>query len=187
MSLIAIMVLAFSMSADAFAAALGKGTELDHPRLSEAVRTGLVFGTIEAITPLIGWVGGLAASAYITAIDHWIAFGLLFAIGAKMIWDSVRRAETAEKPKRHSYFVLVITAIGTSIDAMVVGITLAFLDVNIIGVALAIDAATFMMTTLGVMIGRVAGKTLGRTAEALGGIGLIVIGTAILIEHTMLA
>jgi manganese efflux pump family protein len=86
MNLVAIVIIAFSMSADAFAAALGKGAMLEHPRFSEAVRTGLVFGIVEAVTPLIGWAAGLAASTYITAIDHWIGFALLAAIGGKMIW-----------------------------------------------------------------------------------------------------
>ena len=82
-NLLTTVVLAFSMSADAFAAALGKGAALERPRLSEALRTGVVFGIIEAITPVMGWAAGLSASSYITAIDHWIAFALLAAIGAK--------------------------------------------------------------------------------------------------------
>jgi manganese efflux pump family protein len=82
-NLLTTVVLAFSMSADAFAAALGKGAALDRARLGEALRTGVVFGTIEAITPVLGWAAGLAASSYITAIDHWICFALLLAIGAK--------------------------------------------------------------------------------------------------------
>jgi putative Mn2+ efflux pump MntP len=159
MSLFAIVVLAFSMSADAFAAALGKGSVHDRPRLSEALRTGLVFGTVEAITPVIGWAAGVAASAYITAIDHWIAFALLGVIGGKMILDSLRRPAEQVKPKRHSFGLLLLTAIGL---------------------------ATFVMTTLGIMVGRVIGGKLGRIAEGLGGVGLILIGTKILIEHTML-
>ena len=185
MSLFAIVVLAFSMSADAFAAALGKGSVLDRPRLNEAFRTGLVFGIVEAITPVIGWAAGLAASAYITAIDHWIAFALLSVIGGKMILDMWRPAEQA-KPKRHSFGLLLLTAIGTSIDAMAVGVTLAFLNANIFATALAIGLATFVMTTLGIMVGRVIGGKLGRIAEGLGGVGLILIGTKILVEHTML-
>ena len=186
MSLFAIVVLAFSMSADAFAAALGKGSVLDRPRLSEALRTGLVFGTVEAITPVIGWAAGVAASAYITAIDHWIAFALLGVIGGKMILDCMRRPAEQAKPKRHSFGLLLLTAIGTSIDAMAVGVTLAFLDANIVVTALAIGLATFVMTTIGIMVGRIIGGNFGRIAEGLGGVGLILIGTKILIEHTLL-
>ena len=186
MNLFATIVLAFSMSADAFAAALGKGSTLDRPRLGEALRVGLVFGTVEAITPVIGWAGGLAASAYIAAIDHWIAFALLAGIGGKMIWDAIRRPGEGAKPTRHSLGLLLITAAGTSLDAMAVGVTLAFLAANIVMTAFAIGSATFMMTTIGIILGRVIGEKLGRIAEALGGIGLILIGTRILIEHTLL-
>src|SRR5260370_24887255 len=92
-NLLTTVVLSFSMSADAFAAALGKGAALDRPRFSEALRAGLVFGVVETITPVMGWAAGLAASGYITAIDHWVAFALLVAIGAKMIWESAHRPE----------------------------------------------------------------------------------------------
>ena len=186
MSIFAIVFLAFSMSADAFAAALGKGTRLDRPGWGEALRTGAIFGGIEAITPVIGWALGRAASRYIATFDHWIAFGLLLVIGGKMIWDAVRRHEEDEKPSSHSFMVLAVTAIGTSIDALAVGVTLALIDANIIVNALAIGAATFTMTTIGVMAGRVLGEKFGRYAEAAGGLVLIAIGCKILIEHTAL-
>jgi putative Mn2+ efflux pump MntP len=185
-NLLTTVVLAFSMSADAFAAALGKGAALDRPRLSEALRVGLVFGTIEAITPLMGWAAGLAASGYITAIDHWIAFTLLAALGAKMIWESARRPEARRKPNRHSLRVLMATAFATSVDAMAVGVTLAFVDADIIVIVLAIGCATFLMATVGILIGRLIGEKFGRIAEAIGGLGLIVIGSKILIEHTLI-
>ena len=184
-NLLTTAVLAFSMSADAFAAALGKGAALDRPDLGEALRAGLVFGTIEAIMPLLGWAAGLAASEYITAIDHWIAFALLTVLGAKMIWESARRPEALQKPSRHSLRVLATTAIATSIDAMAVGVTLAFIDADIVPVVLAIGCATFLMTTVGILIGRLIGEKFGRIAEAIGGLGLIVIGAKILLEHTL--
>src|SRR5215831_15502055 len=186
-NLLTTAVLAFSMSADAFAAALGKGAALYRPRLSAALRTGFVFGIVEAITPLMGWAGGLAASKYITAIDHWIAFALLAALGAKMIWESACRSDARPKPNRRSLKVLVATAIATSIDAMAVGVTLAFIDADIVVTVLAIGCATFLMATVGIMIGRLIGETFGRIAEAIGGIGLIVIGARILIEHTLIS
>lgn len=183
MALLPILFLAFSMSADAFAAALGKGTRLDRPGWGEALRTGLIFGTIEAITPVIGWGLGRAASRYIDAFDHWIAFGLLLAIGGKMIADAVRRHDDDEKPQSHSFWVLAVTAVGTSIDALAVGVTLALVNASIMVNALAIGAATFLMTTIGVMTGRVLGEKFGRYAEGAGGVILIVIGTRILIQH----
>jgi putative Mn2+ efflux pump MntP len=187
MSILAILFLALSMSADAFAAAVGKGTRLDRPGWGEALRTGAIFGGIEAITPVIGWGLGRAASRYIAAFDHWIAFGLLLVIGAKMIWDAVRRHEEEEKPQSHSFAVLALTAIGTSIDALAVGVTLALINASIIVNALAIGCATFTMTTIGVMAGRFLGEKFGRYAEAAGGVVLIVIGAKILLDHTLLA
>jgi putative Mn2+ efflux pump MntP len=182
-NLIPIVFLALSMSTDAFAAALGKGACLDRPKFSEALRTGLIFGTIEAITPVIGWALGRAASRYIATFDHWVAFGLLVAIGIKMIWDAFQRDEAKEKPQRHSFMVLAVTAIGTSIDALAVGVTLALIGANIVVNALAIGAATFTMTTLGVMVGRFLGSRFGKYAEGFGGAVLIVIGGLILAQH----
>jgi putative Mn2+ efflux pump MntP len=186
MTFLPVLLLALSMSSDAFAAALGKGARLDRPSLGEALRTGLIFGSIEAVTPVIGWAAGRAASSYIDAFDHWIAFGLLVAIGGKMIWDSLRRSGEEEKPQRHTLAVLAVTAIGTSIDALAVGVTLALIDANIIVNALAIGAATFTMVTIGVMTGRYLGEKFGRIAEAAGGLVLIVIGVKILLVHTLL-
>ena len=186
MTFLPVLLLALSMSSDAFAAALGKGARLDRPSLGEALRTGLIFGSIEAITPVIGWALGRAASFYIEAFDHWIAFGLLAVIGGKMIWDSLRHSAEEEKPQRHTLAVLVVTAIGTSIDALAVGVTLALIGASILINALAIGAATFTMVTIGVMMGRYLGEKFGRMAEAAGGVILIVIGLKILLEHTLL-
>jgi putative Mn2+ efflux pump MntP len=176
MSFLPILLLALSMSADAFAAACGKGAALERPHWGEALRTGLIFGVIEAITPVIGWAAGRAVGGYIAAFDHWIAFGILVLIGAKMIWDAARRHDEDEKPQSHSFLVLAVTAIGTSIDAMAVGVTLALVGANIIVNALAIGAATFTMTTIGVMTGRMLGDKFGRYAEGAGGVVLIAIG-----------
>jgi putative Mn2+ efflux pump MntP len=183
MSYLPTILLALSMSSDAFAAALGKGAVLDRPKFSEALRTGAIFGTIEATTPLIGWGLGRAASFYIAAFDHWVAFGLLAVIGGKMIWDSFQRDENDERPQRHSFWVLALTAVGTSIDALAVGVTLALIGADILVNALAIGAATFLMTTIGVMAGRLLGARLGKYAEGLGGVILIVIGANILAQH----
>ena len=180
-----IVLLSLSMSADAFAASIGRGAAT-RPNMLGAVRGGLVFGTIEAITPLIGWMLGLATSGFIGAVDHWVAFVLLGAVGGKMLWEAIRRddfdAAGAGRPGR-SMATLVATAIGTSIDAAAVGVSLALVGANIVVIALSIGLATFTMTTIGLMIGRGAGQRLGRVVEALGGAVLIGIGTLILFEH----
>ena len=185
MSPFAVFFLAIAMSTDAFAAAVGKGTALQKPRWSEALRTGIIFGVIEAITPIIGWALGLAAADYVKDWDHWIAFGLLSILGIRMIAASVSARDDieAEKPTRHSFWILAITGLATSIDALTVGVGLAFLDVSIVPIAIAIGCATGIMVTIGVMLGRVLGSVAGRWAEAIGGILLIGIGTAILYEH----
>ena len=185
MNLASTALLAMAMSTDAFAAAVGKGTALRQPRWSEALRTGAIFGVIEAITPLVGWALGYAASGYVKAWDHWIAFVLLAVLGLRMLVGALRTpdANAEEKPSSHGFWLLAITGFATSIDAMAVGVGLAFLDVNIVPVAAAIGFATFAMVTLGVMVGRVLGKVAGRWAEAIGGLLLIGIGTLILYEH----
>ncbi|OLP52936.1 hypothetical protein BJF92_17980 [Rhizobium rhizosphaerae] len=184
MSPIAILVLAFSMSVDAFAVSVGRGAALTRPPLKESLRTGAVFGLVEAITPLIGWAAGVAASQYVQAVDHWIAFGLLAAVGAHMLVNAWSQREEAERAApKSSLAVLIVTAIGTSLDAMAVGVSLAFFDVNILVMALAIGLATFVMSSGGMLLGRVIGKRFGRYAEALAGIALVGIGLSILIEH----
>lgn len=189
MNLAAISVLAFAMSTDAFAAAVGKGTALLKPRWSEALRTGAIFGVIEALTPVAGWALGSMASDYVKAWDHWIAFVLLLCLGGHMLIASMKKPgeEEAEKPSRHGFWLLAVTGFATSIDAMAVGVGLAFLDVNIAVVAVAIGLATFTMVTLGVMVGRLLGAVVGRWAEGLGGVLLIGIGSLILFEHLTVA
>lgn len=183
MSLISNTVLAFSMSADAFAASVGKGASLRKPTLRDAARIGCVFGIVETLTPVIGWLLGLAASRVVASVDHWLAFGILGIIGGKMIWEGIS-GEKEEAPASSTVCrVTVLTAIGTSIDAMAVGATLAFLDSGIWLTAAMIGTATFLMTTTGVMAGHYIGRKGGKAAEILGGICLIAIGAMILHEH----
>lgn len=185
MNLISTSLLALAMSTDAFAAAVGKGTALQKPRWREALRTGAIFGVIEALTPIAGWALGLGAANYVKAWDHWIAFVLLGVLGLRMVWAGFAAPEAVEpeKPSRHSFWLLAVTGFATSIDAMAVGVGLAFLDVDILPVAAAIGFTTFVMVTLGVMVGRVLGAVAGKRAEIFGGVVLFGIGTAILWEH----
>jgi len=184
MNIISTALIALAMSTDAFAAALSKGAALHKPKLSEALRTGLIFGRIEAITPLIGWGIGIVTTKYVAAWDHWIAFTLLVVLGLHMIYEGLQAPDlTQEKPSKHSFIILAVTAFATSIDAMAVGVSLAFIDANIIITAAAIGFATFTMVTMGVMLGRVFGSLVGKRAEISGGLILIIIGTYILYEH----
>lgn len=185
MNFASVALLAVAMSTDAFAAAVGKGTALENPRWREALRTGAIFGTIEALTPIIGWMLGLAAARYVTAWDHWIAFVLLGGLRLRMIISGLKVSKQGDSPKpgRHSFWLLAMTGFATSIDALAVGVGLAFLDVSIVPVAAAIGLTTFLMVTAGVMLGRVLGAVAGKRAEIVGGVLLIGIGSAILYEH----
>ncbi|EIW5061619.1 manganese efflux pump MntP [Klebsiella pneumoniae] len=185
MNLSATILLAFGMSMDSFAASIGKGATLHKPKFSEAVRTGLIFGAIETLTPLVGWGLGMLASQFILEWNHWIAFILLVFLGGRMIVEGFRgdSDEACEAPHRHGFWLLVTTAFATSLDAMAVGVGLAFLQVSIVTTALAIGCATFIMSTLGMMVGRFIGPLLGKRAEILGGIVLIGIGSEILWSH----
>lgn len=185
MNPISILLLGLAMSTDAFAAAIGKGAAMKRPRLSQALRAGLIFGVIEAITPAIGWLLGKSASRYVEVWDHWIAFALLLGLGLHMIYNGLKPEsdEPVEEAKKHGFTGLALTGLSTSIDALAVGVGLAFVDTPIFVVAAVIGLCTFSMVTLGVMLGRVLGAMVGKRAEMMGGLVLIGVGAAILYEH----
>ena len=184
MTPIAILILSLSMSTDAFAAAVGRGAA-HRPSLPVALKWGLVFGVVEAITPLIGYGLGSIAANYVQAVDHWIAFILLAVLGGRMIRAGLATDEpaSASRQERHGFWNLATTGLATSIDAMAVGVGLAFIDVNILLVAGVIGACTLVMVTAGIMLGRALGAIVGKRAEIVGGLILIGVGTAILYEH----
>lgn len=185
MSPISILLLGLAMSSDAFAAALGKGAAMTRPTMLQALRVGLIFGVVEALTPIVGWLIGSAASRYIQAWDHWIAFLLLGALGLHMIWKALAEDEeqAAGDSGAGNVFTLALTGLATSIDAMAAGVSLAFVQAPILVVAAVIGACTLAMVTLGVMAGRALGAMIGRRAELVGGVILILVGAAILYEH----
>jgi len=182
---ISILLIAFAMSTDAFAVAISKGASLVRPTLSHALRIGLIFGIIEALTPLLGWALGSIASNAIAEWDHWIAFALLSLLGLHMIKTGLSSHDAHDDDDALSLPIprLILTAFATSIDAFAVGVSLAFVDVNIVVAAFAIGGATLLMATIGVMLGRVLGNLAGKRAEILGGLILIAVGVAVLIQH----
>lgn len=182
MSPAAIAILALGMSVDAFAAALSRGAAGPRVRVGDALRTGAVFGVVETATPVLGWSAGILAAGHVASIDHWVAFTLLGLVGLHCLFAALRRAPDAP-PRRASAWMLLALAVGTSIDAMAVGVSLAVLEVDIWVVAPAIGLATFIMATGGMMAGRLLGSRFGRGAEALAGLALIALGTSILLEH----
>ncbi|NLA67209.1 MAG: manganese efflux pump [Gammaproteobacteria bacterium] len=183
---VSILMLGIAMSTDAFAAAGGKGAAMRDPRLRDALRAGVIFGIIEGLTPLAGWALGNAAAQYVTAWDHWIAFTLLSLLGLRMVWAGLRAnggASDDDGTRHHGFWTLAATGLATSIDALAVGVGLAFLEVDILPVAAAIGLTTLVMVTAGILLGRVLGAMAGKRAEVVGGLLLVAIGAFILYEH----
>ncbi|MBP2228980.1 putative Mn2+ efflux pump MntP [Azospirillum agricola] len=186
------LALAFSLSMDSFAAALSRGACSRRPGLPEAMRVGMAFGVAQCAMPLIGWAVGIAFASLVEAVDHWIAFGLLLAVGGAMIRNAILDSEEEGESDcgpvrsgRNEWLALLTTAIATSIDAAAVGAGLAMVDVDMVTTAALIGAVTFAVAFGGVLIGRAAGSRLGRWAELAGGLVLIGIGAKILVEHTI--
>jgi len=182
---VSILLLGLAMSTDAFAAAIGKGAAMRTPRWRDALRAGLVFGLIEAATPIVGWLLGSSAPDAVEAWDHWIAFGLLAALGLHLIHKALRDGANDAAPPRRGLAALALAGLATSVDAFAVGVGLAFVEVDILAVAAVIGLCTFVMVTTGVMAGRALGQVLGRRAEIAGGTILILVGALIVYEHVL--
>ena len=180
-----VFLLALALAMDAFAAAVGEGAAArPRPGAARALRVGLAFGAAQAVMPLVGWGLGLAFTAVVRELDHWIAFVLLAVIGVRMLHAGlVPQAAEPTLAMRRSGWGLLATALATSIDAAAAGVTLPMLEQPVLLVCAIIGAVTFVMSAGGVPVGAVAGALVGRRAEVLGGVVLIGIGTKILIEH----
>ena len=184
MGLFELLMIAVGLSMDAFAVALCKGLAMPKMNWRRAGVIALFFGGFQAAMPLLGWVMGRQFEKYITALDHWVAFVLLGFIGGKMIWEALREGEK-EAPQEESMDIkeMFMLSIATSIDALAVGITFAFLEVNIMPSVAAIGVTTFLLSLLGVAAGNRFGALLMKKAEIAGGSILILIGIKILLEH----
>ena len=183
--MVEIFLIAVSLALDAFAVSVSSVISIPGFGPRQAVKMGLWFGTFQFLMPLLGWLLGSSVSQYIEAVDHWVAFGLLAVIGGKMAWESLRRGcgEEDEAPPDLSARRLCVLAIATSIDALAVGVTFAFLQVSLIPAVSTIGIITFVISVLGVKIGNVFGMKYKSKAEFAGGVILILIGGKILMEH----
>lgn len=192
MSLFSQVLLALGMSADAFAASLAKGSQIQSPNKMQIFQCACIFGLVEMATPLMGWGLGWAAAPFIESYDHWLAFALLGGLGAKMIYENATHSDPHfRQPEKNifnknQYFILCVTAFATSIDSMIVGVSLAFLDVDIWLTALLIGAVTAMMAAIGMKLGHILGQKAGRFAGLAGGILLFGMGVWILLSHLRL-
>jgi Predicted membrane protein len=185
MSLTELFILAVGLSMDAFAVAVCKGLSMQKMEWKKAVVIGLYFGGFQGMMPVIGYLLGVQFQDKITAIDHWIAFVLLGLIGANMVKESMDK-EAEETNDSVSFQSMSVLALATSIDALAIGVTFAFLNVQIVPAVSFIGVVTFVLSMAGVKIGNVFGCRYKSKAELAGGIILILMGTKILLEHTSL-
>ncbi len=181
MSIIELFILAVGLSMDAMAVAICKGLSVRELKFRHALITGLYFGGFQALMPLIGYFLGCQFETYVVSIDHWIAFVLLALIGANMIKESFGCPE--EVNASFSPRAMLPMAVATSIDALAVGVTFAFLSVNIGAAVSFIGVITFSLSAVGVWIGHLFGARFKSKAERIGGIVLILMGLKILLEH----
>ena len=172
---------------DAFGASISRGALTKHLRHSLALKVASLFGSFAAATPVVGWAVGVAFFDLISALDHWIAFGLLSAVGVKMIVDARSHRANIASNTSFRVMILVVSALATNIDAGIFGITLPIMQVNLIIASATIGVVTFAASFAGMHIGRVTGAALGHKAEIFGGVILIIIGTKILVDHTYFA
>lgn len=202
MSILSIVLTGFGLAMDAFAVSVAKGITLTRVKAKDALKVALFFGGFQALMPLIGWGAGRYFADYIKALDHWIAFILLSFIGGKMIFEAFKeeKAEVAvsmeisknkerefaniKRKEELSAKNLTVLAIATSIDALAVGVSFAFLGISIVQTIIIIGIITFVLCFLGVIIGEKLGDIFKNYAEIVGGVILIIIGINILLEHT---
>lgn len=182
MSFLEIVLIAVGLAMDAFAVSIGAGTVPAMKEVRSIVRLSFHFGLFQFLMPVIGWFLGSKLQVYVESVDHWIAFILLGYIGVKMIHESFgKKDEQKQNPSKGKN--LVILSVATSIDALVVGFTLAMLNVDIWYPSAMIGIITAVLSVTGIWLGKKLGTKLGKRMEVFGGIILIVIGTKILIEH----
>lgn len=185
MNLFELFIIALGVSMDAFAAAICKGLSLKRVSVKHASIVGLYFGLFQAGMPVLGYFLGAQFSQQITAYDHWFAFILLGAIGFNMVKESRNNSchISDGEDRKLSFKNMIILAIATSIDALAVGITFAFLNINILPAVIFIGMITFTTSFIGTKIGNIFGVRCKSKAELVGGIILIAMGTKILLEH----
>lgn len=182
MGIIEIILLAIGLSMDAFAVAICKGLAMEKVSIKKVAIVGAWFGGFQALMPLIGFLLGVSFKDYIVAIDHWISFVLLGLIGFNMIKESLSKDEDEENSSL-AFKLMLVLAVATSIDALAVGVTFAFLQVNVVLAVIIIGVTTFILSSIGVKIGNVFGARYKSKAEFAGGLILILLGVKILLEH----
>ena len=179
-----LLIIAVGLSMDAFAVAIGKGLSVQRALPAHYLKAGAWFGGFQALMPIIGYYLGVTFADVVASFDHWVAFVLLGLIGTNMIRES-RSGEACEVNPDFSVRTMLLLAIATSIDALAVGVSLAFLGVPIWGAAAVIGVTTFLLSAAGIRVGNIFGCRYKSKAELAGGVVLVVMGLKILLEHTL--
>lgn len=186
MGLLEIILIAVGLAMDAFAVSIGKGLSVKYVRKRHLLSVGLWFGGFQALMPIVGYFLGISFASLVQNIDHWIAFILLAFIGVNMIREALSdKDECSSNDCDFSFSKMLPLAIATSIDALAVGVSFAFLQVNIFGSAAAIGVITMLLSMIGLRLGNIVGCRFKSKAELFGGLVLIAMGGKILIEHLM--
>jgi putative Mn2+ efflux pump MntP len=183
LDLISVFIIAVGLSADCFAVAFSGCIAMKSVSRKQIIVASLSFGIFQALMPVLGWLAGQTVVDLIADYDHWLAFALLAFIGGKMVWESFRKENDDCKTDITKPGTLLTLSIATSVDALAVGLTFAFLEVNIAVAAGVIGITAFLVSVLGFVLGKKAGTALGKRAELIGGLILIAIGLRILISH----
>jgi putative Mn2+ efflux pump MntP len=182
MDLVTILLISIALALDCFAVSLAAGIESGDARLRNAVRIALAFGAFQAGMPVIGWIAGRSVLDYISGFDHWVAFLLLSLIGLRMIREGIS-GDGEEKAIRLDTAALLVLSVATSIDALAVGVSFAFIDAGILVPCLIIGLTTFGISLAGAFLGEALAERAGKLMEILGGVVLIGIGIRILVTH----
>ncbi|MDR3209907.1 MAG: manganese efflux pump MntP family protein [Oscillospiraceae bacterium] len=185
MRIIELFLIAVGLSMDAFAVAVCSGLSMERASLRKALTVGLYFGAFQAGMPLLGYLVGSRFADKITALDHWLAFALLAFIGGKMVWGSFAKQPPAAREEASLKFKRMLPlALATSVDALAVGVSFSFLNVQIAPAASLIGVTAFGLSAAGVKIGNAFGARLKTKAELVGGLLLVFMGLKLLLEHT---
>ena len=185
LDLASIFFIAVGLAADCFAVTLSGSVAMKSFSVTQVVRTAFTFGFFQALMPVIGWLLGQTVVDFIADFDHWIAFGLLGFIGGKMLWESFKKDEKTKTTDFTRGLLLITLAVATSIDALAVGLTFAFLEMNITLAVIIIGLVAFLATIISFGLGKKLGTLAGRWAETVGGLILIAIGLRILLTHLL--
>lgn len=183
MNILTTLLIAVGLAMDAFAVSVGSGLTIKRLKFRHALKIAFFFGMFQALMPVIGWLAGFSFKALVARIDHWIAFILLTVIGIRMIYESRREKSDKKILNPLKLHILLVLSVATSIDALAVGVTLAFLDITILTPVIIIGLITLILSFIGVHIGNRLGHFFEKKIEALGGLILITIGLKILIDH----